>query len=107
MNNNFTELSEMELEKVIETAKKALREKKDSKRKETIAKIKALATSIGIDVKISEPATEPAKKDGKVPIKYQNPNNLSQTWTGRGMKPKWLQKLLDEGHQLENFEIKR
>jgi DNA-binding protein H-NS len=106
MKNNLYELSEMELENVIEDATKALREKKEAKRKETIAKIKSLAASIGVDVEISESAKDQGKKNSKVPVKYQNPDNPSQTWSGRGMKPKWLQGLIDEGHQLESFKLK-
>ena len=37
--------------------------------------------------------------------KYQNPNDASQTWTGRGRKPKWVVELLDSGMQLEDFAI--
>lgn len=33
--------------------------------------------------------------------KYQNPNNLEQTWTGRGKKPNWLKNVPD----LEAYRI--
>jgi len=31
----------------------------------------------------------PALKDGKIAVKYRNPET-GQTWTGRGIKPKWI-----------------
>lgn len=105
MKNNFNELSEAELASVIEGAQKALKEKHEGKRKEVIAKIKDLASSIGIIVDIYESAKPAGRKGSKVPIKYQNPNNLSQKWTGRGMKPKWLQALLEQGHDIKDYEI--
>jgi DNA-binding protein H-NS len=37
--------------------------------------------------------------------KYRNPNNYNQTWTGRGMKPRWLQALLDHGRNADEFLI--
>jgi len=106
MKSNLTDLSEAELASMIENAQKALKEKKETKRKEVISKIKDLATSIGVNVEITEGTKASGRKGSKVPIKYQNPNNLSQKWTGRGMKPKWLQTLIEQGHRLEDFEVK-
>jgi DNA-binding protein H-NS len=105
MKNNFAELSEAELAAMIDNAQKALREKHEHKRKDVVAKIKELATSIGVIVDITEATKPVGRKGSKVPVKYQNPHNLSQKWTGRGMKPKWLQALLDEGHDIKEYEI--
>ncbi|MBP1148749.1 MULTISPECIES: H-NS histone family protein [Methylocaldum] len=106
MKGNLADLSEAELANMIENAQKALKEKKETKRKEVISKIKELAASIGVNVDITEGTKVSGRKGSKVPVKYQNPNNLSQKWTGRGMKPKWLQTLIEQGHKLEDFEVK-
>lgn len=37
--------------------------------------------------------------------KYRNPADASQTWTGRGRKPRWLVDALENGHQLDDFAI--
>jgi len=37
--------------------------------------------------------------------KYRNPENHDETWAGRGMKPRWMQALLAEGHSMEEFAI--
>src|SRR5687767_13094392 len=37
-----------------------------------------------------------ALKGRKVAPKYRNPNNKSETWAGRGARPKWLQALMKE-----------
>jgi len=42
---------------------------------------------------------------GGVEAKYKNPNDVSQTWTGRGRKPAWVQAQLDEGFSLEDLAI--
>jgi DNA-binding protein H-NS len=105
MKSNFSELSEAELASMIDDAQKALREKHDSKRKEVVNKIKELASSIGVNADITEITKPMGRKGSKVPVKYQNPQNLSQKWTGRGMKPKWLQALLDQGRDIKEFEL--
>ena len=57
------------------------------------------------------PATKkaaPAKgrKLGKVAPKYRNPANTKETWTGRGLKPRWMAELLKKGKKVEDFLIK-
>jgi DNA-binding protein H-NS len=37
--------------------------------------------------------------------KYANPENKSDTWTGRGRKPNWLLERLKKGAKLSDFEI--
>jgi hypothetical protein len=37
--------------------------------------------------------------------KYRNPANISETWAGRGMRPRWLQAALRDGHKIEEFAI--
>jgi DNA-binding protein H-NS len=108
MKNNLNDMSEAELANVIENARKALKDKQDSKRKEELSKIKELATSIGVNVEISESGSgsKPSSRKGSsVPIKYRDPANSANKWTGRGMKPKWLRELLNQGRTLKEFEI--
>lgn len=39
--------------------------------------------------------------------KYYNPANPSETWAGRGLKPRWLVAALKGGkHKLSDFEIR-
>jgi DNA-binding protein H-NS len=42
---------------------------------------------------------------GKVEPKYRNPENPSETWAGRGLKPRWLATGLKAGKKLEDFSI--
>jgi DNA-binding protein H-NS len=44
---------------------------------------------------------------GPVAPKYRNPENPSETWAGRGLKPRWLASALKAGHKLEDFLIAR
>lgn len=44
-------------------------------------------------------------KGRKAAPKFRNPANPEETWAGRGMKPRWLQALLDQGRSMEEFAI--
>ena len=41
----------------------------------------------------------------KVYPKYQNPENLAETWSGRGRQPRWLSPQLRSGKKLDDFRI--
>lgn len=103
---DFNKLSEAELQAVIDNAEKALKERQSSKRKEVIAQIRELAASIGVSVEIVEGDKKADKRASKVAARYRNPADPMQTWTGRGLAPKWLQALTSEGRDRSEFEIK-
>ncbi len=103
--NDYQNLSENELQAVIENAEKALKAKQANKRKEVIAQIKELAASIDVTVEINEGEKKTTRKGVKVPVKYQHPNDATKTWTGRGVTPKWLQALMEAGHDRSEFEV--
>ena len=45
------------------------------------------------------------RKLGKVQPKYRNPEIPSQTWSGRGMQPKWLAEQVRRGRSAADFLI--
>src|SRR5580700_7304362 len=42
---------------------------------------------------------------GSVAPKYRNPENPTETWAGRGLKPRWLSAAIKSGNKLEDFLI--
>jgi DNA-binding protein H-NS len=46
-----------------------------------------------------------AGRGGKVAVKYVNPDNRSETWTGRGRQPRWLAAKLQKGAKIQDFAI--
>ncbi len=102
---NYHELSEHELQLLIKDAEKALKLKKEKKRKEVLARIQELAESIDVRVEIKESDKKNTRKGIKIPIKYRNPNNPDEKWTGRGLMPKWLRELIEQGHDKSEFEV--
>src|SRR6266436_1449933 len=64
------------------------------------ADIKLALNGTGVQSKASS-----KRRGRKVKPKYRNPADKSETWAGRGLKPKWLSALLKQGKKLEDFEI--
>jgi DNA-binding protein H-NS len=42
---------------------------------------------------------------GTVAAKYRNPENPSETWAGRGLKPRWLTAAIKAGKKPDDFLI--
>lgn len=108
MTQNLAELTLDELSKIIESAQKALEAKRLSERKDVIAEIHRLAASVGMTVTLSTDGSKKRStslKGVKVQPKYKNPSNPAETWTGRGVKPKWLVALVNAGKKVEDFLI--
>jgi len=91
----------MSLDQLIEADKelKALiKTKKAEAKNELLAEFKQKADALGIDI------NDLVGKKASV-VKYRNPENKSQTWSGRGKKAKWLKDQLDAGKKLEDFRV--
>lgn len=79
-------------------------------RTEAINKVRTLMGEFGLTMadlagKTAAPrAAGPAKPASKVAPKYRNAAT-GETWTGRGLQPKWLKAALAAGAKLEEFTI--
>jgi DNA-binding protein H-NS len=82
---------------------KAIAEARQRERSEVKEKIASLAADAGFSV--SELLGAGRGRKGKVAPKYINPDNRSETWTGRGRQPRWLVAKLAKGAKLEQFKI--
>lgn len=102
---DYQNLSESELQAVIESAEKALKNILANKRKDVITQIKELAATIDVTVDIHESDKKSARKGVKVAVKYRHPEDPDKTWTGRGVMPTWLQSLINAGHDRSEFEV--
>jgi DNA-binding protein H-NS len=78
--------------------------KQDRERIEVREKIQAMAKEHGFEV--SELFTGRGKGGrGKMAglVKYRNPDDTTQTWSGRGRKPNWMN---EAGGDAERFRVK-
>jgi DNA-binding protein H-NS len=96
---SLKELQEFELK--LKKAKANVHERSRSTLKE---KLEAIAAEAGF--KIGDLFGGRGGKGRKVAAKYANPDNASETWTGRGRKPRWLATKLKAGEKQDKFLIK-
>jgi DNA-binding protein H-NS len=80
---SFAELSRMQVR--IERLKV---EKQNAKRTELRERILAMVKENGFD--ISDIFGKARKGKGSVAVKYRDPQNAENTWTGRGRMPRWM-----------------
>lgn len=99
-------LSADELRKLVKEAEQALRERSQQRVMELRREAEALAEELNTTVADIFGLEKDGKQSGKkLPPKYMNPANPSQTWSGRGKRPNWLVDELNKGKKLEDFRI--
>lgn len=79
-------------------------ETKDRERSNAVAKVKALMAEYGLTVSDLSTRTRGPKPASKVAAKYRN-KATGETWSGRGLQPKWLKAALAGGAKLTDFAI--
>lgn len=90
---------------------KQIAETQREERANAIAKVKAIMSEHGLTLADLSQRAAPARSSGgeggaprKVAAKYRN-GDTGETWSGRGLQPKWLKAALAEGKQLSDFAI--
>ena len=77
----------------------------DTAKAELKAKIDALLAGSGLTIGDLYPKATRGRGKSKSAAKYANPEDRSQTWTGRGRKPNWLVARVKKGAKMEDFAI--
>lgn len=98
------------LEKQSAELDKQLQDARRAERAGVISQVKALMAEHGLTLadlggKGGTPTKAPSASAGrKVAPKYRN-SATGETWTGRGLQPKWVQAAVASGKKLEDFAI--
>ena len=70
-----------------------------------VAKVRALMAEHGLALSdLSGKSAAPKRSGAKVAAKYRN-GATGDTWSGRGLQPKWLKQALSSGKSLSDFAI--
>jgi DNA-binding protein H-NS len=101
-NNNFDKMSYAELLKFQERIEAAIAIKRSEDAAATKEQLRAIAEKAGFDV--NELFGRRGKR-GVASVKYRNPKDTSQTWTGRGRKPNWIVDAVKKGAKLDSFAV--
>lgn len=102
-------MSPVELQNLIANAEKEIVSKKKELKTDCLKALHETAESFGFKlsdfIETAVVEAKPAKTRKPAEPKYRNPENSSETWTGRGIAPKWLQAKLAVGMTKEQFAI--
>jgi DNA-binding protein H-NS len=96
-------LSLDELKKLRKDVETAIRNYEDRKKKAALAELEAKAAEFGFSL---SDLTGGASRTRKVnPPKFRNPEDATQTWSGRGRQPDWFKELVSAGTNPDDLLI--
>ena len=103
---SYDNMSVKELRELQAKVSDALDKARVTRKRELKAKVKTMVEKEGftLDELFGERKAGGRKTIG-VP-KYRNPEDPSQTWTGKGKRPNWMNVLLKKGRKKDEFLIK-
>ncbi len=113
--NIMEEVSTKELERRLNQLKGELGRRKRAERTAAKREIRKIAANVGETVEslFSIEKTGPPRlkkrgaRRGKLPPKFCNPADRSQTWSGRGRRPQWYKDALAAGKTNKDLLIRR
>ena len=101
---DINNLSLKELKDLQSQVAKAIANFEDRKKKEALAEIEEFARAKGFSLAELTGASVTRKRSPAV-AKYANPDDVSDTWSGRGRKPRWFAAALAAGKQPDDMAI--
>ena len=104
---NIDKLKTEEIQTLIKELEQELENRMESEKKALADEIRTRAEALGIPVRdlMNLVNDKSRKKPGAVQAKYANPDNPSETWAGRGRKPRWVDDQLKNGKTLDDLLI--
>lgn len=104
--NGLDKMSFAELAELRDRVEAAMVAARAAEKENLRAEMEAMAARAGLSLSEVVGARGQSKLKGtKISIKYRNPKNDDETWTGRGRKPNWLVAALKKGQKLESFQV--
>ena len=104
MSINLNTLSLKELKDLQSQVAKTIAGFEDRKKKEALAELEEKAREMGFSLAELTGAAV-TRKRAPATAKYANPVDASETWSGRGRKPRWFDAALKSGTKPEDMAI--
>lgn len=109
----ISKLTTKELEALLKRIQKEINKRKQQEKSKLVDDITQIASERGYSLKdligigkARRPVKgKKARKQKPVAVKYRHPEQANLTWTGRGRKPRWVTKWLDEGKTMETLAV--
>ena len=107
MSIDLSQMSRKELLQLQEDVAVALKEAEQRELSEAMKAVEQAAAQYGysLDEVLGTSQKAQTSRKSKAAPKYRNPENPSETWTGRGRKPHWVHKALTDGVDISELEI--
>ena len=102
---SLQEMSIHELKNLIRSAQERIEEIEALEQLKTMERIQDLAKQAGLEVTLKPAGKRSRRRAPNGAAKYRNPSNPQETWTGRGRKPKWVEKALSDGKSLDDLAV--
>lgn len=108
---DISKLTTKELEALLKRLPKEINKRKQQEKSKLVDHITQIASERGYSLKDLIGKAPPSVKSRKartrkpVAVKYCHPEQANLTWTGRGRKPHWVTKWLDEGKTMEALAV--
>ncbi len=105
------DLSKLSIEELLNLQSRIPAEieaRKEQDRQQLLKQISELASKHGYsiaDILGKQPSNSAPKTRRVATIKFRNPAEFSQTWTGRGRKPTWVKEWLEKGNSIESLKV--
>jgi DNA-binding protein H-NS len=109
---DWTEYKDEDIQRFIRELEAEQNRRRAEKRKALKAQISDMVKAEGLSLSelFPQPGKARAQPKGKsqaeaAKVKYRNPDEASQTWTGTGRKPTWIIAALSSGKTLEDLRV--
>jgi DNA-binding protein H-NS len=107
---DLSNMSLGDLRNLQEQIKQETKKREQQEVQKAREQILAIAQSVGLSV---DELVGNARRGGKsanagtgsVAVRYRNPADASQQWTGRGRQPKWVKEWVEGGKSIDDLRI--
>lgn len=104
MKTDLDSLTLKELKSLQSQVAKKIEGFEERRKREALAALEEQAKTLGYSLTELLGVGAPRKRKPAKP-KYANPANKSETWTGRGRRPRWVEAALKAGKKLDDLAI--
>lgn len=102
----LTSYSDEQLAQLKSQIESEMEARKSARKQAIVNEIKAKAEAAGLSAEELALLLSGKKRvTRKAAIKYRDPKNGDNTWTGRGRKPRWVEAHLSSGGSLEQLSV--
>jgi DNA-binding protein H-NS len=102
---DLSNMSLGDLRNLQDQIKQEMKKREQSDMAKAREQILAIAQSVGMPLKDLIATGGRGGKTGTVAVRFRNPDNASQQWTGRGRQPKWVKEWVEGGKSIDKLRV--